>query len=951
ILSALQEKLPGAPQVKPEHLGTLHTLQDVADFLGGRSTTRPEGPPTAKILFVPAVPSVPPADPVPRPAGPVTPPPTSSELSPPDTEHVSGIRPPRILEAVLLTRSSDSRVTTPAPPRPTHPPDPVRHPAAPVGGGDRIDRSILQAVDLDPGTPRPRLPLPAGGEVWVVGDPDGLAEPVADRLAHHGLNARVMGWSGPGTNRPAGPLAGLVLIAPVAPGPESGLNRLAFEWLQQVGSKLRQAGRQGAAVFVTVARLDGAFGLNKLSPEADPTAGGLAGLVKTARHEWPEVTCKAIDLDPGFADPAAAAAAVVDEVLTAGPVEVGVAATHRCALELARTVRRPGSQTVGLGAKDVVLVTGGARGVTAEAAVALAETFGPTLVLTGRTPPPGPEPEWLAGVTGEAELKKAIAEKLGPDAGPRQIGDQYQKVAAQREVRRTLKRIEEVGARVAYFPVDVADGKAVADLLHQVRVKFGPVTALVHGAGVLADRRVEDLTGEDFDRVYATKVDGLRNLLDLLAHEELKALVLFSSVTARFGRTGQLAYAVANEVLNKTAQVEARRRPGCRVVSVNWGPWEGGMVTAPLRKQFESEGLGLISLADGAGFMVHELNAAGKAVEVLALGKPRPAGGSGVIPVPGGARAATAAPGGSGTVPALPAGVSPPAPNPDLTPAFERTVDVESHPILKSHVIDGRAVLPMALHVEFLAHAALHGHPGLVFHGFNDLRITQAVKLETGEAVQLKAYAGKAVKQDKQFVVQVELRAKRKDAKEVVKSRADIVLAAALPKAPAADRPPVVPPYPYSVGQAYREFLFHGPDLHGMERIDGAGELAFLAVANPAPPPADWFQYPLRSGWVTDPLVLDVSFQMMCLWSRHQHGAVSLPNFAGRYRQFRRHFPGGPVAIVNRITRDNGTFARADIDYLDAEGQVVAQLQDYECIIETSLNQAFRRNQIGVVKA
>src|SRR5262249_41257371 len=148
------------------------------------------------------------------------------------------------------------------------------------------------------------------------------------------------------------------------------------------------------------------------------------------------------------------------------------------------------------------------------------------------------------------------------------------------------------------------------------------------GAGVLADRRIEDLTAEQFDHVYATKVDGLRNLLELLTNEELKALVLFSSTTARFGRTGQLAYAAANEVLNKTAQVEARRRPGCRVVSINWGPWEGGMVTPGLRKMFEAEGVGLIPLADGAAFLVQELNAAGKAVEVIALGKPRTGTGS-----------------------------------------------------------------------------------------------------------------------------------------------------------------------------------------------------------------------------------------------------------------------------------------------------------------------------------
>ena len=130
-------------------------------------------------------------------------------------------------------------------------------------------------------------------------------------------------------------------------------------------------------------------------------------------------------------------------------------------------------------------------------------------------------------------------------------------------------------------------------------------------------------------------MDGLRNLLDLLVNEELKALVLFSSTTARFGRLGQAAYACANEVLNKTAQVEARRRPGCRVVSINWGPWDGGMVTPGLRKVFESEGVGLIPLLDGSVFLVQELNAAGKAVEVVALRKHR--GRVGLDPDAGGA--------------------------------------------------------------------------------------------------------------------------------------------------------------------------------------------------------------------------------------------------------------------------------------------------------------------------
>src|SRR6202011_413792 len=38
ILSALQEKLPSAPAIKPEHLGSLRTLRDVVTFLEGAPT-------------------------------------------------------------------------------------------------------------------------------------------------------------------------------------------------------------------------------------------------------------------------------------------------------------------------------------------------------------------------------------------------------------------------------------------------------------------------------------------------------------------------------------------------------------------------------------------------------------------------------------------------------------------------------------------------------------------------------------------------------------------------------------------------------------------------------------------------------------------------------------------------------------------------------------------------
>src|SRR5205823_732123 len=110
----------------------------------------------------------------------------------------------------------------------------------------------------------------------------------------------------------------------------------------------------------------------------------------------------------------------------------------------------------------------------------------------------------------------------------------YRRITAGREVRDTLARTLAAGARAVYRCVDVRDGRAVTDVLAAVRRELGPVRGLVHGAGVLADARIEDKTAEQFDQVHGTKAAGLRNLLAALPPDDLRALVLFSSSTGRF---------------------------------------------------------------------------------------------------------------------------------------------------------------------------------------------------------------------------------------------------------------------------------------------------------------------------------------------------------------------------------------------------------------------------------
>jgi hypothetical protein len=180
----------------------------------------------------------------------------------------------------------------------------------------------------------------------------------------------------------------------------------------------------------------------------------------------------------------------------------------------------------------------------------------------------------------------------------------------------------------------------------------------------------------------------------------------------------------------------------------------------------------------------------------------------------------------------------------------------------------------------------------------------------------------------------------------VLHARAELLLAAELPAAPKASLPLPEGAYSRSVSEAYRELLFHGPDLHGIEEVEGRDAWGICARLRAAPAPSAWLRHPLRQRWLADPLALDASFQLMILWGLEQHGTASLPCFAARYRQYRRAFPADGSRAVIRVTRSGDLSAVADIEYLDAIGQVIARLEGYECAFDAGLSRAFRRNLI-----
>ncbi|MBT0654747.1 SDR family NAD(P)-dependent oxidoreductase, partial [Geomobilimonas luticola] len=783
-------------------------------------------------------------------------------------------------------------------------------PAPPIG------RSTIVPVSLD--TEGPALSVATGGEFWVTDDGSPLAAELCTILNDRGFTSRLISHHEQPHHSPA-TLTGLVIIAPLL-GTDDLFLEEAFLLLQEAAPALRQAGTAGGALFATISRLDGAFGCAPERQLTDPLSGGLAGLAKTAGHEWPEVACKAIDLGP-FADPSRVARAVADELFLSGPVEVGLTPEGRLSLALAELPAAPVPAAIPVAKGDMIVVTGGGRGVTAAAAVALAEAWQPVLLILGRSAAPSTEPEWLQNLTEEPRIKRAILEQAGGKLHPREIEERFQAVIAGRELSATMARIAAAGGHALYRSVDIRDGAAVGAVVEELRQEYGPVRGIVHGAGVLADRLIADKSREQFTAVYGTKVDGLRALLAATRDDSLRFIALFSSTTGRFGRTGQVDYAVANEVLNKLAQVEMRRRPACRTVSINWGPWDGGMVTPALKKVFAGEGIGLIGLAEGGDFLVREIAATDSPVEVVAL---------------------AAAPG-------EPAAAQPAVRSKGLTEALTLTLTVKDYPFLRSHVLDGKAVLPMAVIVEWLAHGALHGNPGFRFHGFNDLRICKGVVFDQSTPCTIQLMAGRAEKRESFYLVPVELHSTGRNGQTILNARAEIVLATRLPEGIRSIIELPTTPYALHNGKLYdRERLFHGPDLHGIEQVDGCSPKGIAAAVKIAPPPTSWMKHPLRSAWLTDPLVIDSAFQLMILWSFERFGAGSLPCFAGRYRQFQESFPEEGVQVVIRVTAEREHGATADMEFLDRHtGKLVARLEGYECVIDPSLERAFQRNQLS----
>jgi NAD(P)-dependent dehydrogenase (short-subunit alcohol dehydrogenase family) len=736
----------------------------------------------------------------------------------------------------------------------------------------------------------------------------------------------------------AGCISGLIYLAPAANASEGNADGVAlpaadatcvqlsefFEIVKSLESDLRTC--NGCVLVAT--RGDGAFCTLETASPHRLADRGLAGMVKSLAREWSEVSCRIIDFEAALPQ-SSLNTVLINELLAEENVsEAGYLAGRRILITPAVSPIAPVNAAVELTRDSVVLITGGARGITAEVAVELARRFAPKLVLVGRSPlPPLTESTETDGITEPKQLKtvlRHLIERSGEKASPARIEAAFTRLLWDRDIRATLAAIRSAGATFEYHAVDVSDAAAFGGLIDRLYAAYGRIDGVIHGAGVTEDKFVHDKTVDSFRRVLAPKIIGGMTLARKLRPDTLKFLFFFSSVSARYGNRGQADYAAANDVLNALAQWLNRRWPA-RVASLNWGPWEstGGMVSPELAKQFAKAGIVMISRPAGRRLFLDELMHGRKEDVEVVFGGPigiTESAASRVTdhrdPLLNDRAELSRGPGGATEISRV------------LDPAYDL--------YLLDHQLDGKPVMPMAMSLELLAEIASSLEPDMHLAAVRDLRVLKGITLHNGpQTLRVRAQARHAAHGS----VMVDLRAESMVDRPQVCYTASVELKNAAESVPPPQRLALTNPRPLgmTIDQAYEKWLFHGPLFAGIVEIEALGENGIIARLSPSSPRrclADGN----GSSWLIDPVVVDSGLQLLILWARTYLDMTPLPSRLGCYHRVAAAIKGD-VRCEVRIRSAGATPAiHADLMFYDASGALLGWLEDMEVTCSKALN-------------
>ncbi|MBD6614630.1 SDR family NAD(P)-dependent oxidoreductase [Komarekiella sp. 'clone 1'] len=567
------------------------------------------------------------------------------------------------------------------------------------------------------------------------------------------------------------------------------------------------------------------------------------------------------------------------------------------------------TQTAQLNPSSVFVVSGGAKGITAECTIKLAQHQPCKFILLGRSELLETEPDFAQGCLEDSALKKRIMENLlaqGEKPTPMSVQKVYNKITSSREIKKTLSSIQQTGAQAEYISVDVTDTAALQEKLATAVQRLGTITGIIHGAGNLADKLIEKKTEQDFEKVYTAKVQGLENLLACINPNQLQHLVLFSSVTGFYGNVGQTDYAIANEILNKSAHLIKQNYPACHVVAINWGAWDSGMVSPELKKAFAERGIEVIPVDVGAQMLVNELHPAHHENTQVVIGSP----------------------------------LTPPAIELDTelrTYRIRRQMTLEANPFLRDHMIAGYPVLPATCAMTWIINACEQLYPGYRLFSYKDFKVLKGITFNEKLAKEHVLEIQEISKVNYQNIeIKAQIWSKNPEGKVHYNFSAQLNLQREIP---------IVPTYESinlesdniitATGKDFYQnggaTLFHGPAFQEVKRVLNISpdkittECFWQGISE-----QEQGQFPVQ--WV-NPYTTDLSMHALWIWTQHFHQEGCLPGRVDKFEQFAAVPCNETFYVSCEVKAKTASSAIANFIIHDAQGQIYSQMLGANAII------------------
>lgn len=458
-------------------------------------------------------------------------------------------------------------------------------------------------------------------------------------------------------------------------------------------------------------------------------------------------------------------------------------------------------------AGEVALVTGGARGITAECALGVARATGATMALVGSSPEEGAAP--------------------------------------------TLERFAAEGLTARYYRCDVTDATAVEALVARVRDELGQIAAVVHGAGANVPRRVEQTTADDAVAEAAPKLAGAVNLARALDGSPPRLFVGLSSVTAVTGMPGNAWYGFANEALEAVLRRFGERHPETSALAIAFGLWEEVGMAAHAGAQLARMGVATIPVEDGVRRFVELVERDSRADRVVVAARLR--GLDTWLPLRPPAPAAS-------RFLEQPVHVEP-----GVEIVARARVSIETDPALADHVHRGTVLFPTVLGLEAMAQAvawALGAHE-LGPLRIEDIQLARPVAIaHGGTTIEVRAEVLEPEEADAPRRVRAAIGA---DATGFAADHFSAMFVLSPPE-PAAE-PVEVPERPLALDPArdlYGPLLFQGPAFQRLERVHRLATAEGLVDVRVADAPVEDYL-------LGDPFARDALLQAMQLLVPQSH--------------------------------------------------------------------------------